>query len=163
MKLLLLCLLCIPSISLAAELCMDSTGSEEIQEQMEIKTDVPAFLKGATITVKLSNGKESTVPAEMFKVVPRKQQFIVSKTKQIDKTYCVQTAKKAPLNRISLLGGQGPKEGLERSSDGSTVSVESRVGTIGGAQYQRLLTERISAGVQLQTNKSALVELGLDF
>ena len=43
------------------------------------------------------------------------------------------------------------------------VDVESKTGAIGGVQYQRLLTDRISVGVQGQTNDSVLLNVGLEF
>lgn len=165
-KLLVICVLCSPMFAYAAENCSTTTGSETVEEQLEIKTDVPKHLVGATVCVRQADGKESCVPAEKFKVVPRKQQFIVSKTKQLDKMSCsteVLVAAEAKKNRVSLMAGNGPKEGLDRSSDGSTVTVESKVGAVGGAQYQRLLNERVSVGTQVQTNKSVLFNVGVDF
>jgi hypothetical protein len=138
--------------------CSTTSNAEEVSETREITTDVPSHLKGATIIVRLADGKETSVPAEKFKVVARQQQFIITKTKQLDKTMC--TPEK---NRISLLAGQGPKEGLDRSKTATTVTVESKVGAVGGLQYQRLVTEDISLGIQGQTNESVLVNIGLDF
>lgn len=159
-KFLMTLLLCSPVLAFASENCSTTSGEETAQEQLEIKTDVPSHLKGATIIVRLADGRETTVPAEQFKVVARKQQFIVTKTKQLDKTVCSAELNK---NRVSLLGGNGPKEGLTRTTDGNTVTVESKTGVVGGLQYQRLITDHISVGAQLQSNESALVEVGLDF
>lgn len=159
-KYLVLLSLCVPFTLFSSQNCSTQSGEETVEEQLEITTDVPAHLKGATIIVRTADGRESSVPAEKFKVVPRKQQFIVSKTKQVDTTTCSNEANK---NRISLLGGNGPKEGLTRSSDGKTVTVKSKTGAVGGAQYQRLLTERLSVGGQVQTNKSVLLNIGIDF
>ena len=155
-----------PMFALAAETCSTSSGAETVEEQLEIKTDVPKHLQGATICVVQADHKMSCVPAEKFKVVPRKQQFIVSKTKQVDKTSCTTAAEEAKRNRISLLAGRGTQEGVDRSSDGNKVTVESKVGAVGGAQYQRLLPvldDRLSIGAQLQTNKTILLNVGLDF
>jgi hypothetical protein len=154
-----------PVLVLAAENCSTSVGSEQVEEQLEIKTDVPKHLIGATICVKLADGKESCVPAEKFKVVARKQQFIVTKTSQKEITTCSAEQEK---NRISLLAGKGAQEGLDVTRNASQVTVESRVGAIGGLQYQRkldvkLLNMPVSVGGQLQTNESALLNVGLDF
>lgn len=156
-------ILCSPMFAFASENCSTDVSAESVEQQLEIKTDVPSHLKGATITVRLADGRESTVSAEQFKVVARKQQFIVTKTKQLEKTMCSAELKK---NRVSLLAGNGPKEGLDRTNNGSTVTVESKVGAVGGLQYQRLLPilkNRLSVGAQLQTNESVLVNVGLDF
>ncbi len=144
-----------------AENCKTVSSGSEIKEQLVLSTDVPSHLKGATITVRLADGTESIVPAEKFKVVPRKQQFITTKTMQRNETRCESDPKDK--NRISLLAGEGPKEGLTRTQDGSAVTVESKVGAVGGAQYQRLLTEKLGVGVQVQSNKTALGVLSLDF
>ena len=157
-------MLCLPNLSFAADLCKTTTSDQSVEDQLEIKTDVPSHLKGATICVKQADGKESCVPAEKFKVVARKQQFIVTKVKTTDTTTCTVFEKaEKEKNRVSLLAGNGPKEGLERTNNGSKVTVESRVGAVGGVQYQRLLNDRISVGAQLQSNESALVNIGLDF
>lgn len=157
-KFILILIMISPMLVLASENCSTTSDAETVEETKEITTDVPNHLKGATIIVRTADGRETSVPAEKFKVVPRKQQFIVSKTKQLDKTMC-----SANKNRVSLLAGNGPKEGLDRSKSGTTVTVESRTGAVGGAQYQRLLNERISVGAQIQTNESVLVNIGLDF
>lgn len=151
-------ILCSPMLASASNNCSTSTNEETVEEQLEIKTDVPSHLKGATIIVRRADGKESIVSAEQFKVVPRQQQFIVTKTKQLDKMVCGPDK-----NRISLLAGNGPKEGLDRSKTSTTVTVESKVGAIGGLQYQRLVTDKISLGIQGQTNESVLVNIGLEF
>jgi hypothetical protein len=159
-KLIAIFTLIIPTLTLASENCSTITGAETVEEKLEIKTDVPKFLKGATIIVRTADGKETSVPAEKFKVVPRKQQFIVSKTKQLDKTMCSAELNK---NRVSLLAGYGTLEGFSRSKTATSVTVESETGLVGGAQYQRLLTDRISVGAQVQTNDTTLVNVGLDF
>ena len=145
-------------ISIAKADCTTEVGQESIQEQMEIKTDVPKYLEGATITVKLKDGKESTVPAEKFKVVPRLQQFFVTKTVQENTTMC-----KNDKNRISVLGGHGRKDGLKTNTGATNTTVENRAGLVMGAQYQRMLNDTLSVGGQVQTNKTGSVMLGIDF
>jgi hypothetical protein len=156
-KFFIILILCSPLFAKASD-CTSSSDAATVEEQLEIKTDVPSHLKGATIIVRQADGRETSVPAEKFKVVPRQQQFIVTKTKQVDKLVCGPDK-----NRVSLLAGNGPKEGLDRSNNGSTVTVESRTGAVGGLQYQRLITDRISIGGQIQSNESALINVGLDF
>jgi hypothetical protein len=164
-KFIIFFILCLPAFAIASENCSTTSEAESVEERLEIRTDVPSHLKGATIIVRRADGKETSVPAEQFKVVPRQQQFIVTKTKQHDKTLCSAQINK---NRLSVLAGNGPKEGLDRTNNGSTVTVESRVGTVGGVQYQRLtdvevLGMPLSVGGQLQSNESALIGVGLDF
>lgn len=148
-------------ISMASENCTDQTSAEEITGQTEINTDVPNHLKGATIIIRQADGKESSVPAEKFKVVPRKQQFITTKTQVKQVISCENTVLNK--NRVSALGGYGTKGGLKSSSNGSVAEVESKNGSVLGLQYQRLLTERLSLGIQGQDNKTGSLVIGIDF
>lgn len=148
----------------------DCSTAEEVassEERMEIKTDVPGHLKGAKVCIFYETGPNlgyHCVPAEKFKVVPRQQQFIVTKVQKTDKITCsVKVKDDKEKNRVSLMGGQGPKYGLQRSVEPGKVTVESNSGLIGGAQYQRLLTDKVSVGAQVQSNESVLVNVGLDF
>ncbi len=151
---------CFPMFSFAAESCNTQTSEEVAQEAKVISTDVPSHLKGAVIIVRQADGRESVVPAEKFKVVPRKQQYLVTKTKQASVTKCSQERLK---NRISLLGGEGPKKKVSVSSDANSVTMESKSGAVGGIQYQRSLTERINVGAEVLSNETGLVSIGLDF
>lgn len=145
----------------ASENCSVKEFQDEVKETLEIKTDVPNHLKGATIIVRTADGRESSVPAEKFKVVPRKQQFIVTRTEKSKELSC--TANTSRTHRVALLGGHGTQSGLKTSQSGSTVEVESKVGFVGGLQYQHMVSDRFSLGVQGQTNKSGSLLLGVDF
>lgn len=162
----ILMLLGLVSYAVADEACTTQTGQEESTDKQEITTDVPAWLKGATITVTLANGKSSTVSANLFKVVPRKQQFVVTHTERTNVVSCINNSNYK--NRVSVLGGRGTKDGLDRNNTNTPneVDVSSRNGFVAGLQYQRLLpilSDRFSIGVQVQTNKTASGLLGLDF
>ena len=152
--------LCSPLLAFSAENCSTTEGTEVVDQLMEIKTDVPKYLEGATIIVRLKDGKETAVPAEKFKVVARKQQYLVSRTLREDKTICSAEINK---NRVSLNLGQGPKGTLSTSKTASKVEVESQVGIVGGLQYQRLITDKISISGQIQNNNTGLLGVGLDF
>lgn len=143
--------------------CEKSISTLEIREQQEIKTDVPKHLEGAVIIVKLKDGRESIVSAENFKVVPRVQQFIVTRTQQEINNNCVIDSSEK--NRLSLLAGEGPKNKLNVnvSNYPNEVDVSSRYGIVGGLQYQRKVTDKVSLGLQGQTNNGALVLIGVDF
>lgn len=163
MKSLIFSLLILFTTQAFAENCTESTSAAKVDEQMEIKTDVPKHLKGAMIIVRLADGRESQVPAEKFKVVPRKQQYLVTKTSTETVRSCTNLDHNR--NRVSLMGGEGPTGHLDRDSSSAPgkVSVESERGAVGGAQYQRLLNDRWSLGIQGQTNKTGMVMIGLDF
>jgi hypothetical protein len=167
-KYIILFALFLPIVSIAGEeRCEDFSSGEQIEEQLEIKTDVPSFLKGATIIVRLANGKESIVSADKFKVVPRKQQFITTKTKQIDTKLCTieleQQQKELNKNRISALIGSAPGSSLNVTKDANSTTIEHGNVTVTGVQYQRLVTDKVSVGGQIQSNESVLVNIGFDF
>lgn len=157
--LLIMIALCFSILASADEDCTTTSEATTVEEQMEIKTDVPNHLKGATIIVRTADGRESSVPAEKFKVVPRKQQFIVTKTKQRDSMMCSNIHK----NRASFLVGDGPTGKLDRTNSPSQVTVESNSGPVGGIQYQRSLGKRFNIGGQYQNNGTKLFSIGLDF
>ncbi len=148
------------SFTAHAETCTDTTSSDQVLEKTELKTDVPAFLEGATIIVRLKDGKETTVPAERFKVVPRKQQFIVTKVLTSTTISCHSGI--GP-NRVSALGGYGSTGKLKTQTGASHTEVESQLGAVGGLQYQRNLNDTLSLGVQGQTNQTGSVSVGVDF
>jgi len=142
----------------AGDNCSETIGSTKVQEEHEITTSVPKHLEGATIIVRLANGKESQVPAEKFKVVPRRQQFVVAAT-TVSKT--ISCSSKSS-NRFSLLGGYGARNGLTTTKNGNNVTVETSSGLVGGAQYQVMLDDFFSVGVQGQTNGTGSVLIGVD-
>lgn len=141
--------------------CKVESTASKVEETTEIKTDVPNHLKGAQIIVRLADGRESVVPAEKFKVVPRLQQYLVTKVSSSTVKSCTNLDHNR--NRISLLGGEAPTGHLDRDGNADKTTVESERGLVGGAQYQRLLTDKLSVGIQGQTNKSGMVLIGVDF
>jgi hypothetical protein len=148
------------SVSIGTNMFADdcSESKSTVKGQYVIDTNVPSHLRGATITVTQADGKSSTVPAEKFKVVPRKQQFITAET---EKTLVCTDSKK---NRVSVLGGRGVQEGIKTTKLSSTTTqAESNVGFVGGLEYQRKVWKDFSIGVQGQSNKTGSLVLGLDF
>ncbi len=138
--------------------CTEEVSTQQGTDHIEISRDTPKYLQGATITVTLADGRSSTVPAERFRVVPRKQQSILSRVETTKVISC-----SASKNRASLLGGYGARNGLKTTTTGSTTTVETSSGVVGGLQYQRMLNETLSVGVQGQSNKTGSVLIGLDF
>lgn len=139
--------------------CDVTKASAEVTGEYKIDTATPAWLRGATITVTQADGKTSTVPAEKYKVVPRKQQFITKEVTKSETLMCEDARK----NRVSVIAGKGVKEGIKVTSSPGMVSAESQVGFVGGLQYQRKLGKTFSLGVQGQTNKTVSGMLGIDF
>ena len=148
----------------AQQECSTSTEKEEVQETVTLTTDVPSHLKGAMIIVKLANGKQSEVPAELFKVVPRKQQRLITR---VENTQVISCNTKTPAthkkNRVSLVAGYGSGNGARKRITEDSIRLENKVGAVGGVQYQRSLTQRVSVGAQVQSNQTGSLLIGLDF
>jgi hypothetical protein len=138
--------------------CQHST----VKDVKNIKTQTPEFLQDALITIILKNGSMVQMSANEYMVVPRQQTVDVNK--EIVTCNDPAPAKKYS-SRVSLLGGYGAQEGLKRANGDNPgeATVESRVGIVGGVMGQQMLTERLSIGVQLQTNKTGLGVIGLDW
>lgn len=155
-------LMMLSSIAFATDECTNHIGKEEVKETLEINTKVPSYLEGATILIKLKNGKELMKSAKDFKVVPRKQQFIVTKTETNSTTSCT-VGDEYKKNRVSVLGGYGRRSSLTTKTSPGLTEVETQRGFVGGLQYQRMLNKSWSVGIQGQTNKTGSLLLGLDF
>jgi tetraacyldisaccharide-1-P 4'-kinase len=133
-----------------------------VLETKLIGADVPSHLKGVTICLYKQNSHAySCVPAEKFKLVPRKQQRIVTKVAHETLKSCKEISFRK--NRVSALAGAGQREGFEKDVSSSKIDIESKTGFVGGLQYQRSLNDRFSVGVQGQSNKTGSLMIGVDF
>lgn len=94
---------------------------------------------------------EKPVIVEQEKVVVVKQDVPYVMTRTLVK-------KVQKKNRVSLLGGSGPTKVVVTSSD-----VRLERGAVVGAQYQRMVGDSLSIGVQVQSNETVLGSIGLDF
>lgn len=146
----------------ASENCQVDTMESRATKKTVITTDVPKYLEGAVIIVRLADGRATTVPAEKFKVVPRQRQALVTEVT----TSTLKVCQDHNNHRVSLHAGKGPQGGLDRdnSQAPNVVKVESQFGAVGGVQYQyRFDNSHFSASGQLQTNETGLVGIGYDF
>lgn len=164
MKYISLLVLMFCSISFAdGKRCETKTLEQETTEQLEINTEVPAKLIKKTYRICDENGANcaNPLPSQNFKLVPREQQFIVTRTAQNWITDCVTEAEER-IHRVSLLVGSSPKSNLaiDRSNAPDRVSASTTNGTMGGVQYQLKLTDRLSFGVQGQSSNLKEVEAG---
>lgn len=116
--------------------------------------ETPSKFKDSDIKRKLKDGKVQTFDGNKYKIVPRGV-----KSKPIVVTKTIVKKAKIKKNRVSLLAGASPSGKLER--DGNEVSTESNLNI--GLQYQRLINDNVSIGIQVQTNESVLGSIGLDF
>lgn len=126
--------------------------------------DMPKYLKGAKVTVTLKNGKKYTFKSEDYAVVPRNgmgkvKQQLATVIRKIEKKQLVKNKK----NRVYGLIGRGIDGDMNVSTNGSRYSVEQDKGTVGGIGYQRKLNETLNLGIQVQSNSTTSLSLGLDF
>lgn len=135
-----------------ADTCTKSIEST----QVVTTTNVPPALVGAVVRVTMINGQTYDFDSNEYMVVRRKQERTVKSKLLI----CRPEVKR---NRVSLLAGQGAQAGLSTKKSGPNAEVESNVGLVVGGQYQRLVTDKVSVGVQIQSSETALGVIGLEF
>lgn len=128
---------------------------------------------GNTINVNVGKGccpekpcKAKTITKVVEKRVEVPVEKIVEKTVEVPVYVDREVEKKVTVvkrvhkkNRISLLGGMGPT----RIDQPQSNRVDLIRGPVGGAMYQRSLSESWNIGIQLQTNQTALGSVGYDF
>lgn len=136
-------------------------------------TEIPPYLKDATITVKLKNGKEYTFSANTHAVVTRassnkkKPPIVIEKTLVVEKAVEKIVEKRVEVsnktsNRVRLLGGVGPT-GVEAEKRGQSIVVSPLYGPVGGLGYDRMIKNNVSVGAQIMSNGTGALGLGLDF
>ena len=126
--------------------------------------EMPKFLEGATVTVKLKNGKTFEYKSEKMAVVPRMNLGIASsELKDIKKKISEKKLVKNRKNRVYGLIGSGPTGDLDVSTNGSNYVISHDKGPVTGIGYQRKITEKFNMGIQVQSNKTTSLSLGLDF
>ena len=152
------------ALQLKAADCMVSTKDHDLNSKYVINTDVPNHLKGATITITLADGRTSSAPAEQFKVVPRKQQFITKDTLRVSTVTCSPEEK---LNQV-LVGARHDINGVELETFSSpgiqTAKVKSTKGVVPEVNYvRRKLIGDFGAGVGVDSNGVGKALINFDF
>lgn len=122
--------------------------------------ELPAFMKGATISVTLKDGRTYQFKSETHKVVPRLGDMAAAPATSRSKRKPEEA--KSGKNRVRLLGGYG-RTGLATENNGSTVTVRTSSGLVGGVGYDRMISERWSLGGQALSNGTYTLGVGLDF
>lgn len=126
----------------------------------QVNKDIPKHLQGATITVRLANGKETTVPAEKFMVVPRKQYTVAGKNKAVRLT-CNKDVKK----NIVMIEAERDVDDLEVRTNGKSAQVDSLKSLTPGINYYRrqILDSDLGIGAGVDENGTVKGMIGLDF
>jgi hypothetical protein len=119
----------------------------------------PAYLKDATITVTLTNGKTYTYSANEYMVVKRGQAKAATQTQTAAPTY---SPEKEQPYRITLHGGVG-FEGQDVTQAPNQVNVEERKAFVFGASLSRKVSDKVSVGATALSNETFLFGLGFDF
>ncbi len=168
MKYIIIMLMFFVNVAQAAESCSENVNVDTKDVVYAVNTDMPKHLKGATITVTLANGKTSTVSADKFMVVPRKQQTVVGQDKISTKTISCTNNLDTKKN-IVFVDAKKEYTGIETSTsvNGNTqqVTVSSKKELVPGLNYYRrqILDSKIGAGVGIDTNGQLKGMVGLDF
>lgn len=97
--------------------------------------------------------------AEITVITP---EAVVKQVTVVDQVY-VPVKAEPKKNRITLLGGVGPQGVSKTQLAPNKWLVDQAFNPVGGLQYSRLLTDRFSLSVQVLSNVSGFVGIGLDF
>lgn len=145
-----------------AEDCTDTQQKNEVQEEQVITTDVPNHLKDAVIIVRTKDGRESTVSANQFKVVPRKQQRLVTKVKEYTERICKVSGKE---KNLLMFGGRRDHKDLDTQVNGKTATVESEKGLVLDASYlrQNIFDSKLGVGAGVDSNGTLRGIIGVEF
>lgn len=144
----------------AGENCTEKSNVEVQDVVYSVDTTLPKHLKGAVITITKVDGTSSTVPAEKFMVVPRKQKTIVGQNKNVT----VAKSCKSSTKNLLMLEGRKDVKGLSVNTNGKTANVYSEKEFIPGVNYYRGgLIENIGAGLGIDANGTGKAIIGLEF
>ena len=149
-----------------ADDCSEKTITQTNPVKYEVNKNLPKYLQGATITVRLANGKETTVPAERFAVVPRVQQFVVGQAVNTSKTLTC----KAKVNKNTVsVGMRKDVTGLSKQAsvipNGQQLKITQDKELIPDINYYRrnVLDSHLGAGVGVDTKGVPRIQVGFDF
>lgn len=142
--------------------CNESQKSSEVKEEQIITTDIPKHLKDAVIIVRQKDGRESHVSANLFKVVPRKQQRVVTKVVERTERVCKVASKE---KNLLMLGGRRDHTDLDIAVNGNSATVKSQKGMVFDATYyrQNIGNTPVGAGAGVDTNGTLRGVVGVEF
>jgi hypothetical protein len=150
------------SLNVNADSCVDTNSQEKVENTKEINTDVPKHLQDAVIIVRTKDGRESVVSANKFKVVPRKQQFIVTETSKHTQRVCKVSRDD---KNLVIVGGRRDHTGLSKSINGNTGVLSSDRGLVMDAGYMRqnVFDSNLGIGGSVDTNGTLRGTVGISF
>lgn len=127
-----------------------------------ISTDVPKHLQDAIIIIRTNDGRESQVSANKFKVVPRKQQHLITEITTHTERVCKVSGKE---KNLLMLGGRRDHKNLDVRVNGKTATVESEKGLVLDAAYMRqnIFNTNLGVGAGVDTNGTLKGIVGIEF
>lgn len=142
--------------------CTDVQTTNAQVQTSEITTDIPKHLQDATIIIRTKDGRESQVSANKFKVVPRKQQHLITEVKTHTERICKVSGKE---KNLLMVGGRRDHKDLDIKVSGKTVTVESEKGLVLDAAYMRqnIFDTNLGVGAGVDTNGTLKGMIGLEF
>ena len=142
--------------------CTDVQTTNAQVQTSEITTDIPKHLQDAVIVIRLKDGRESKVSANQFKVVPRKQQHLITEVKTHTERVCKVSGKE---KNLLMVGGRRDHKNLDTRVNGKTVTVESEKGLVLDAAYMRqnIFDTNLGVGAGVDTNGVVKGLVGFEF
>ena len=149
------------SLVMAGDCSNVQTTNAEVQTKI-ITTDVPKHLEDAIIIVRTKDGRESQVSANQFKVVPRKQQHLITEVKTHTERVCKVSGKE---KNLLMVGGRRDHQDLDIRVNGNTATVESQKGLVMDATYlrQNIFNTNLGVGAGVDTNGTLRGVVGVEF
>lgn len=149
------------NLVMAADCTDVQTTNAEVQTSF-INTDVPKHLQDAVIVIRLKDGRESQVSANQFKVVPRKQQLLITEVKTHTERVCKVSGKE---KNLLMLGGRRDHKDLESSVNGNVGKVISEKGLVLDASYlrQNIFDTNLGVGAGVDSNGTLRGVIGVEF
>lgn len=147
-----------------AEECIEESSTITQDVVHNVNKDIPKHLRGATIIVRQADGRETTVPAEKFMVVPRKQQTVVGQNKIVSKKL---TCDKDQKKNILYVGAKRELTDLETKTNAinKSAQVDSLKTLTPSINYMRrkVLDSDLNLGIGIDKNSQIGGTVGLDF
>lgn len=146
----------------------DCTDVQTVNAQVQtstITTDVPKHLEDAEVCILYKSGPNlgyHCVPAKKFKVVPRKQQHLVTEVKTHTERVCKVSGKE---KNLLMVGGRRDHKDLDTRVVGNTATVESEKGLVLDAAYMRqnIFDSKLGVGAGVDTNGTLRGVIGVEF
>lgn len=149
-----------------AQECSEQVSTQVNPVKYQVNKNLPKYLQGATITVRLANGKETTVPAERFMVVPRQQQFVVGQAVNTSKTLtCKAKSRKNSIMVDARRDFTGVSKSSSSTANSQTLKVSTEKALVPGLNYYRreVLDSHLGLGAGVDANGTLKALIGLDF